>query len=61
MKLTVDEFMEKFNGAPWDMEELAAKAARVTDNKELSGAARAYSLARRNLEAILEEIGYEFG
>ena len=59
--MTVAEFLEKHNFAPYDLLEIADLVARVTDNEDLAEEARAFLDAKGNLEMMLNDIGFEFG
>ena len=53
------EFVAKFSGEPWDLDECAEKAKLVEGS--LADYAKAYLDCKKELEDYLEEIGYEFG
>lgn len=59
--MKLDEFLEKYNGAPWHLYEAAELAAEVDDNVMLSNRAKAYLQAKRDLEVAFEVVGYELG
>ena len=53
------EFLEKFNYAPFDAEELAEVALKVKG--ELGEAAKKFLDAQRAFNEALEDIGFEWG
>ena len=57
--MTVKEFLEQFNGAPYDDEELAESASEVEGNVGVK--AEAFLQAKRDFENALDSIGYERG
>ena len=59
--MTIEEFLEKFNYAPYELYEVAELLSDVTDNKEASGIANAFLEIKENFEMILDKIGFEFG
>lgn len=59
--MTVAEFIEKFNFAPYDLSEIAPQLVEVTDNEDLAEEARAFLDAQKNLYHMLDDIGFEFG
>lgn len=54
-------WLDEFNGAPLDLEEVAGTAIRVTDDAELKAKAEAYLMAKFNLESQLKRVGFEPG
>jgi len=59
--MTTKEFLEKYNGAPCDLEELADLVFEITDNTDLVDAAMAFLEAEDGFETELDDIGFEFG
>ena len=59
--MKLEEFLTKYNYAPFTLEEVADLLSDVTDNEEASGAAKEYLAAWSKLESALGKIGYEFG
>ena len=59
IKMTVKEFLEKFNYAPYDDEELAEIASEVEGS--IGEKADVFLNAKREFERALESIGYERG
>lgn len=59
MKLS--EFIEKYDGAPIDTEELAHRAQNVEDCEDLSQSAFAFLKAHDEFYSALDDIGFEFG
>ncbi|MFA5313464.1 MAG: hypothetical protein WC375_09155 [Methanomassiliicoccales archaeon] len=59
--MTLEEFLENYDGAPFDTDEAANLASYISDSPELSKAAKVYLKARRELDYRLEEVGFEFG
>ena len=57
--MTIKEFLEQFNGAPYDDEELAETASDVEGN--VGEKARAFLQAKREFENALKSIEYERG
>lgn len=58
---TVKEFLEKYNYAPYDLEEIAELASEVTDDEDFAGAAKSFLERKQNFEMMLDNIGFEFG
>jgi len=59
IKMTNKEFLEKFNYAPYDDEELAEIASKVEG--EVGEKALDFLVALHEFDKILEKIGYERG
>ena len=59
--MTVAEFLEKFNFAPYDLSEIAGLLSQITDNDDLVEEAGAFLDAKENLHHMLDDIGFEFG
>lgn len=59
--MTLKEFLDKYNHVPLDLEEVAWKAEKIEDNKQLKDAARRYLGAKDKLDKALESVGFEFG
>ena len=59
--MTVKEFLEKHNGGPYEFYEVAELLTRIKDNEEIVNAASAFLDTKKNLEMILDEIGFGFG
>lgn len=59
--MTVAEFLEKFNCAPYDLTEVAGLLTQLTDNEDLAEEARAFLDAQDNIHHMLNDIGFEFG
>ena len=57
--MTTEEFLEKYNYAPWDNVELAEAACDV--DGEIGLRAREFLSSLDMLEQALENIGYERG
>jgi hypothetical protein len=57
--MTVAEFLEKYNYAPLDADELAEVALKVEG--EIGAAALQFLTAQRNFNAVLEDAGFEWG
>jgi len=57
--MTVKEFLDKFNYAPYDNEELAEIASEVEG--EVGKKAQAFLDAKYDFDKTLEKIGYERG
>lgn len=57
--MTDKDFLEKYDGAPFDTDELAEVALKVEG--ELGEAALNYLKAERKFKAALEKIGFEWG
>ncbi len=57
--MTIKEFLEQFEGAPYDDTELAESASDVEGN--VGETARAFLQAERDFYNALEAIGYERG
>lgn len=58
--LTPEEFVKKFTGYPWDMDELARTA--VSDSAgPLADVCKTYLKALKAVEAELEKLDYEWG
>ena len=58
---TLDEFLDAYNHGPFDLEEVAFAAARISDMNTLRLAARNYRKASKELQRQLDAIGFEFG
>ena len=58
-KISVDSFLKKYSGIPWDEAECASEAENVKG--ELGDKASAFLKARDEFLDLLNEIGYEFG
>lgn len=59
--MTVEEFLEKFNSVAYDLSEIAGLAAQITDNDDLANIAKAFGEIEEDLQASLDDIGFEFG
>lgn len=59
--MTVKEFLEKHNYAPYEFYEIAELLTQITDNEDLVEEAKAFLDAKENLEMILVDIGFEPG
>ena len=59
--MTIEEFKEKYNGAPWDIETLANVVIDEVVDDKLYSAATDFVEAFENLTSILDEIGFERG
>jgi len=53
------DFLEEYNGAPYELSELASIAA--TANGELGKKAKAFEEAQNEFESYLDSIDYEWG
>lgn len=58
--MTVEEFTEKYNGAPFSLDELAGTIIGESV-PEFDQKANSYLKARDALLIMLDEAGYEFG
>jgi hypothetical protein len=58
-KMTEEQFVEKFSGVPWDEENCAETASKVTG--ELGHIAKDFLEVRATFVKYLESIGYEWG
>ena len=61
MSDSIEEFVEEFSGAPYELHEFAEGAVDVEDCPELVEAAQAYLDAKEAFENALEEQGVERG
>jgi hypothetical protein len=59
--MTTDEFVEKYDGAPLDLEEFAQGAVEVEDNTRLLTAAEYFIAAKAVFEEELETVGVQVG
>jgi hypothetical protein len=59
--MTTDEFVEQYNGAPYELEEFAQGAAKVEDNNRLLDAAECFLAAKAVFEEELETAGVQIG
>jgi hypothetical protein len=59
--MTTSEFIEKYNGAPTKLEELAEGAFDVVDNERLLYAAELFISAKSMLDEQLALIGVQVG
>ncbi len=59
--MRLDEFMDRNDGAPVDIEEVAQDAAKVSNCSQLAESAKEFLTAKRKLEAALDEVGFTFG
>lgn len=57
--MTEKEFLERYNEAPLDADELAIIAINV--DGEIGDAAKKFLEAERSFKKILEDIGFEWG
>ena len=57
----IEEFVEEFSGAPYELHELADEAIGIEDCDELALAAQRYLDAKFAFEQALEEQGVEIG
>ena len=60
-KMTVKEFLEKYNYAPYTLAGVAEGVCDIIDDEELAGTAKAFLEIKENLEMMLDNIGFEFG
>lgn len=58
-KMSIEKFLETYNGAPYDDLELASCAANVKG--EIGEAALAFMEARKKFYRALDDVGYEVG
>ena len=61
MSDSIEEFVEEFSGAPYELHEFAEGAVDVEDCPDLVEAAQAYLDAKEAFESMLEEHGVEQG
>ena len=61
MAESIEEFVEEFSGAPYELHEFAENAIDIEDCSELVEAAQAYLDAKEAFENALEEQGVEIG
>lgn len=59
--MTTKEFLEQYNYAPYDFDEVAELVSTISDNKDIVNIANAFLEARGELEGMLYDIGFEFG
>lgn len=59
--MKLEEYVEQFNGAPYDLLEFAHGAAAVQDNEQFRDAARRYILATNDFENMLATLDIEIG
>jgi len=59
--MTVAEFLEEFNYAPYDLSEVAELLTQITDNEDLAEEARAFLDAKDNFHHMLDDIGFVIG
>ena len=59
--MTIKEFLEKHNYAPYEFYEIAELLTQITDGGDLTREAKAFLDAKENLEMMLNDIGFEFG
>lgn len=60
-KMKLEEYVEQYNEAPYELYEFAEGAVDVTDAPELSKAAQAYLEARRAFQIALSYADVEQG
>jgi len=59
--MSLEEFMEKYDGAPYSEEDFAIAAADVEDCPELKQSALDYMAAMDSFASTLDRIGVEIG
>ena len=59
--MTVKEFLENHNYAPYEFYEIVELVSEITDNEDMMEEAKAFLDAKENLEMMLNDIGFEFG
>lgn len=59
--MTIKEFLEAYNYAPYGLEEIAGLVVEIIDGTDLVDAAKAFLEAKEKLEMMLADIGFEFG
>ena len=59
--MTVAEFLENFNHAPYNLYEIAELLSEVTDDLHAAQVASQFLTARDNLEVALDSMGWETG
>lgn len=59
--MKLQEFLEEYNLAPYDMEQFAHGASEVDDDMKLRGAGRVFVAALANMEDELARVGCEIG
>lgn len=59
--MTLRLFKKKYNGAPYDLDEIADLAEQITDNEAVSDAASSFLEARQAFEKELERVKFELG
>lgn len=59
--MTVKEFLEKYDGAPYMLYEVAELVSEITDDTNFADSAKAFLEVKENFEIILDDIGFEFG
>lgn len=59
--MTLEEFLEDFNGAAYEHDEIARLAVDVSDNEDFSQAAEEFLLAKDEFEEQLANAGFMFG
>lgn len=61
MSESLEEFIEEFNGAPFELHDFAEAAAEIEDCDPLATAARDYEHAKEVFETTLKQYGVEIG
>jgi len=59
--MTLEEFREKYDGAPYELYEFAYLASEVIDCKELALTGEAYLAAREQMQKMLQKYDVEQG
>ena len=59
--MTLKEFLNSYNEAPYGLEEIADIASNISDSPALAKAAEQFVKNTAELETLLEEVGFEFG
>ena len=59
--MTVEDFLDEFNNAPYGVSEVAGIASKIHDDNELSQCARALEKAETAFLQQLDRVGFEFG
>ena len=59
--MTLDQFIDTYHNAPYEVEDFACAAEQVTDCEDLSTAAQQYLLAPSAFRRALDRVDVEIG
>jgi hypothetical protein len=59
--MTLDDFIDQFSGAPYELSEFASAAEDIEDCEELAQAAKAFLDAQQRFQDLLEAYDVQLG